>query len=284
MTPDIVSVTLRALGFIALFQAAGAVLFLTLFGGQLTRSASAIRRLTLLAASGGVLLVLAHLSLDAARMADEFAGLWDGDLQRRAWISTNGAAHVVQVVGMLGILVGLRRASNLILATMGAVLTVLALLLTGHTSINTMRWLLAPLLAVHLLIIAFWFGALVPLYLVSQREPIATAGRVIALFSAVAGWLVPCIALAGFGIALVLLPDLSALRRPYGLSLLGKAIGFSALMVLAAFNKWRLTPALSLGTAGALPTLRRSIAIEWVLIASILTMTAALTSLFSPEY
>jgi putative copper export protein len=279
-----VSVTVRALGFVALFQAAGAVLFLALFGGQLKQSVSFIRRLGLVTASGGMVLTLSHLSLDAARMADEFAGLWDGDLQRRAWMSTNGAAHMLSAIGLLGVAAGLKIGSRLVLATLGAVVAVVALLLTGHTSINAMRWLLAPLLAVHLLIVAFWLGALAPLYRVTQREPMVVAARVVERFSALAVWLVPCIALAGFVMAFALLPDMAALRRPYGQLLIAKVGGFSLLMALAAFNKLRVTPALSAGSARALPTLRRSIAVEYALMVAVLMMTAVLTAFYSPEY
>ena len=286
MTPDTVSVVVRALGFMALFQAAGAVLFLKLFGEQLSNSANAVGRLALIAASVGMLLIVAHQSLDAARMADEFAGLLDGDLQRRAWLSTSGAAHLLQACGLLCIVIGMWRAlhSHLGLAIVGATLSVLAFLLTGHTSVHALRWLLAPLLAMHLLIVAFWFGALAPLTLVTQRESLGIAARVVSRFSAIAGWLVPGILLAGLAMALILAPDVAVLRRPYGWLLLGKLGGFFTLMILAAFNKWRLTPALRAGTASALPTLRRSIAVEYALMVAVLSMTAALTAFYSPEY
>ena len=283
MTPDTVSVTLRALGFVALFQAAGAAFFLLLFGADLTHSATDVRRTGLLAAAGGMVFVLAHLSLDAARMADEFPGLWNGELQRRAWLSTNGAAQWLQALGLLCVFMGLRRSGHLALATGGAVLALIAPLLTGHTSVHAMRWLLAPLLAVHGLIIAFWFGALVPLYQVTQRESITLAAPVVERFSTIAGWLVPGILLAGLGMASVLVPDVSALGRPYGLLLLSKVCGFGLLMLIAAFNKWRLTPWLVAGASTSLRTLRRSIAIEYALIIAVLTLTAVLTAFYSPE-
>jgi putative copper export protein len=49
----------------------------------------------------------------------------------------------------------------------------------------------AGLLMVHLLIVAFWFGGLWPLYVVSLRETPTQAAVVIERFSAVAAWLVP---------------------------------------------------------------------------------------------
>src|SRR5712672_2070770 len=109
MAVDIVSVTLRALGFAALFQAAGLAFFLTLFGWELSRPRPGLRRLGAVAAIAGVLLILAHLALDAARMAGDFSGLWDGELQRLAWISGSGTAALVQAAGLLGIALSLRR-------------------------------------------------------------------------------------------------------------------------------------------------------------------------------
>jgi putative copper resistance protein D len=51
----------------------------------------------------------------------------------------------------------------------------------------------------------------------------------------------------------------------------------------AAFKKWRLTPALAAGTSGAAARLRRSIALEYALLLLVLTLTAALTTFYSPE-
>jgi copper resistance protein D len=60
-------------------------------------------------------------------------------------------------------------------------------------------------------------------------------------------------------------------------------VGFAVLMLLAAYNRWRLIPALAAGHATALAPLRRSIASELVLISAVLTITAVLTLFFSPE-
>jgi copper resistance protein D len=80
------------------------------------------------------------------------------------------------------------------------------------------------------------------------------------------------------------------LRQPYGLILIAKASVFALLLVLAALNRWRFTPALlpgltpTLTPAAACGALRRSIVTEYLLIAGVLAMTAALTSLYSPEH
>jgi putative copper resistance protein D len=162
-------------------------------------------------------------------------------------------------------------------------LATVAFTLTGHTSVNAHRGALATLLMLHLLVVAFWFGALWPLYLASVRETPARASDVIERFTAVATWLVPVILFAGIVMAVLLLPNISALSQPYGELLIVKVLGFAALMGLAAANKWRLGPALVSGTAQSGRRFRRSVATEYVLIAAVLTITAVMTSLFSPE-
>jgi putative copper export protein len=65
--------------------------------------------------------------------------------------------------------------------------------------------------------------------------------------------------------------------------LIAKAVGFAVLMGLAAANKWRLGPALVHGPVQSGQWFRRSVAAEYVLIAAVLTITAVMTSFFSPE-
>ena len=282
MTPDVLSVTVRALAFIALFQAIGAAFFLAGFARQLAISFVDIRRLALIAASCGVFLVFTHLTLDATRMAGEYGGLWDRELQQLAWSSGSGWAQLTQVAGLLLVLAALKRSAHWY-ASLGGTIALAGFLLTGHTSAHALRAVLAPLLGLHLLIVAGWFGALAPLLIVIRREAKPMVALIVARYSAIAGFLVPLIALAGLSMAWLLTGSLTVLRRPYGELLMVKLILFSLLMALAAWNKWRLTPALALGEARAAVALQRSIIAEIILIAVVLSVTAALTSLYSPD-
>ena len=287
MTPDGLSVALRALSLVALYQAAGTVFFLALMRGALARSAAGIRRLALASALLAAPLVVAHETLEAARMADSFAGLIDPGMLRLAWFSGNGAAHVAQLAGLGAIAAALGGTTTgggrLRLATVGAVVAALALTLTGHSRTHPAHGLFALLLGVHLLVVAFWFGALWPLLQVLRAEPVALAGRVLARFSLLAGRSVPLILLAGLGMAWLLVQDWSVLRRPYGELLLMKLAGYLLLLALAAWNRWRLTPLLQANSVTAVPALRRIIGAEFVLICAVLTLTANLTALYSPE-
>jgi copper resistance protein D len=283
--PDILSLALRALGFVLVCQAAGVVIFIALFGHRLDRSQVAIRRLGQAAAIAGMVLVAGHYALEAARMAGQMSGVWDPTLQSMMWHSPNRAALLCRLLGLLLIAVGLHGATQhrTIVAIGGVVLATGAFTLVGHTSVNTHRAVLATLLMIHVLIVAFWFGALGPLYLVSLKEPPARAFDVTQRFTAVATWLVPVILLAGVTMAALLLPDAAALRAPYGRLLIAKFIGFVLLMGLAAANRWRLAPGLADATNQSERRFRRSLAAEYVLIAAVLTITAIMTSLFSPD-
>ena len=287
MSPDFLSVIVRAAATIALLQAAGAAMFLWQFGAGLVPGGAVVRRLGMAAALLAVPLLAMQVLLDAARMTGEYAGMFDGEMLRLALGSGSGAAHAVQLAGLALVAHGLRRARSSRAALAGAAALVVAFLLTGHTAVHGARWLLAPLLALHVAIVAFWFGSLAPLFMVIAREPAQVAGAVLQRYSRFAGILVPLIPAAGLAMAFVLLPDLSALRRPYGLLLGLKLLGFAMLMVLAALNRWRWVPALAAGAAPAhmapaRTALRRSLVGEYLLIVAVLLATAVLTTFYSP--
>ncbi len=283
--PDIVSVLVRALTYVLLLQAAGVALFLARFGRLLSGSREAIRRMGLVSAITAIVAVVGYFALEAPRMAGEMSGLWDLSLHRAALHSAIGEVFGLRVLGLSMLALALRRQGTDAHATgiIGATLAVAAFLLSGHTAVHPQRWILGPLLATHLLIVAFWLGALPALYLASRREPAAAAAKVVEAFSAVAVWLVPVIFLAGLAMAALLVPSWAVLRRPYGELLLVKAGGFAALMGLAAMNKWRLGPGIASGTQHALRGLRASIATEFVLMIGVLTATSVMTTFFSPE-
>jgi putative copper export protein len=298
VSPDLLSVTLKAGAFVCLFQAAGAALFLALFGDELAVSRPRILlagRVTALIAAP---LLLAHAAIEAARMAGDYAGLTDPVLQRLGWYSADGASQVLQAAGALCIAVGLRgghvppvRAATSAgwrvqaLALAGVPLALLPLVLAGHTSVHPLRALLAPLLAVHLVVIAFWFGALVPLYIAVVHESTDVAARAMRAFSAYATWLVPLILVAGVALAWVLVPGIGVLHQPYGELLLVKLAGFGLLMILASLNRSRLAPALAMSqrAGSAARMLRWSLAAEVCLLCAVLAVTAVLTTFYSPH-
>jgi putative copper export protein len=298
VNPDAPAIAVRALALICLYQAAGAAFFVALFHRRSALILRRVCRLGVLAAVFGIVLVLLQTPLEAARMAGDFSGARNAALLRLALHSSRGNAHALQLAGLTLVGAGLwfHRTSSvarwtLSIAVTGAMLAAVALTLTGHTSVNPLRAWLAPLLAVHLLVAAFWFGALWPLWLMLKHETDAAAEAVLRRFSQIAIWLVPGLALAGVGMAFLLIDSWSTFGRAYGLILIAKASVFALLLILAALNRWRFTPALVVGPAPDAATaatargaLRRSIVTEYLLIAGVLAMTAVLTSLYSPEH
>jgi putative copper resistance protein D len=285
VNPDLLAALLRGLGFLGLFQATGATLFAALLRIESPAAHAALRRLILVAAIAALLCFILQQTLEAARFAGEFLGVFDPGMQQIAWRSSAGFAQAVRIGGLLLLIVGVAGGSGTgwRVATLGALCALLSFALTGHTSHHALRIALAPLLALHLLVAAFWFGSLAPLYLLSNERSREHAVPLLRRFSRIAGRLVPLIAVAGVVMAVMLLPNLAALREPYGILLLVKLALFAALMALAAYNKWRLIPALERGEVGAFAVLRRTIASEVVLIAGALLVTSVLTLFFSPE-
>jgi copper resistance protein D len=286
MMVDPVAVLIRGLSFIAMFQAVGGALFLTLFGSQLPVSGWPIRRLLRRVTVVAVGLVLLQFSFEAARLSGELSGLWDAQMQQLAWHSASGTATRLRLIGLLLVLVCLylsRRHLAGVLCLIGTATLVAAFTVIGHTVDHPHRAMLVVLLLAHVLIVAFWFGALWPLRQAVSHEAPAVAAAVLERFSHIAVWVVPGLLLAGATVAILLVPGFSVFGQPYGELLLTKLAGFGVLMGLAAVNKLRLTPALLQDNPMAAPRMRRSLRGEYLLIALVLLVTAVMTGLYSPD-
>ena len=284
--PDVFVLGLRSLSFVAAFQAAGIAFFLSLFGGQLTAAASAIRRLALTATLAGIFLTLANHLLGPARMTGAFSGALDPSLQMLLLESDAGTAHGIRLLGLVMLAVGFSRSRRQrpAFALIGALITVASFAFMGHTAIHEQRGWLAITLMTHLLIVAFWFGSLLPLHILARRESMAVSGLIIHRFSALATWLVPIIFIAGVFMAAVLLSAWENLLTPYGRLILAKTTAFAILMGLAALNKWRFGPGIMARDTGSLVSFQRSVALEWGVVVVVLTLTAVMTGLFSPTH
>jgi high-affinity Fe2+/Pb2+ permease len=88
---DILSVVLRALSFVLLFQAAGIAIFVAAFGRRLASARRVVVHLGQISALAATVLVAGHYALEAARMAGEMSGMLDPDLQGIVWQSSSRA-------------------------------------------------------------------------------------------------------------------------------------------------------------------------------------------------
>jgi copper resistance protein D len=286
---DVLWVLARTLVFALLLQSTGAVLFVIAFRGSLARSAAGIARLARGGACAAFAVLIFQCLLELARMAGDWSGASDPGLLRAALglstaraLGVRGAALAALALALSGAGAQPRGHVRAGVALASVALAAGSFTLTGHTSVSAYRWLLAPLLVAHILVLGFWFGALWPLARVTRVEELRTAAEVLGRFSVAAVRLLPLVALGGAGMALLLLPDAAALREPYGRLLLLKVVLFALLMGLAAFNRLRLVPEIERGEARALRTLRASMAAEWLLICGALTVAAVMTGFYSP--
>lgn len=289
MTIDVLSLILKGLSLIALFQSAGMALFLGLFGeaidarcGQCTQHIKHISHRTALI---GIALLALYQIFAGARMLGELSGILDITMQLRALQPSSGVALITSLIGLLLITLAGRQSGSRhnTITSVGITLVIVSFTITGHSSVHPSRWLMMPLLLIHLWAVAFWFGSLQPLRLLTTHDS-KIAASIVAQFSRIASCLVPCIAIAGILMALLLVPDNDVLLQPYGLLLLTKIITFAVLMGFAAINKWRLGPALLAGNTSAIARFQLSILIEYGLICLVLIITAAMTGWFSPEF
>lgn len=274
----------RAGGYLLVLQAAGTFIFLTLLAGHVPAGGGGVARTARRCAVAALLLCLLQWLLEPAYMAGEPAGILDSSLQRLVLHSRASLVLGMRAAAMACLIPALAAPARgpRLLGILGLTLVLGSFMLTGHTVTAAPRVLLAPLLGVHVLAASFWLGALWPLrQLALQMQPAALAA-LLADFSRRALVLVPLLALAGIAMACLLLPDVAALASPYGRLVCAKVLLFAALMGLAALNRQRLTPALAQGSRSAAHVLRRSLGAEYVLVAVVLCVTAALTGQYSP--
>jgi copper resistance protein D len=260
-------------------------LFVSLIGGQLSRVRESALVLATRSAWAGIAFVAIYQVSEPIRLVGHVRGVLDASLQGALLESPLGTATGVRLLGLLLIAVGCRiwDRRGPTVAVLGSAFVVASFAFMGHTAEGDQRWLTAAALLVHVVVVAFWFGSLLPLYQTSRRESLSTNGELIEKFSHVAVRIVPGIFVAGFALAIALLPSIASLATSYGLLLLAKVAGFSVLMGAAAFNKLKLGPLVSNGDPRALVMFRKIVVVEWVLVVAVVSTTSSMTGLFSPQ-
>lgn len=304
------AIVLKALGYAGALLAIGAALWpaLTLRAASdpvmgravpdtLTRRADAVaRRWGLAAALVGLLALVGVVGLRAARLSGQgVGGALDPVMLGLVWSGPLGDAGVWRLVGFGLLAAGLSLARpgparlgpaqfgpirfGTALALIGALSVAVSYTQIGHT-LGEPRRAMQALLTLHLLAAAFWIGSLAPLHAAANGTG---AASLLERFGRWAVWIVAALAVAGAALSWQLAGGpLGLLGTAYGWALLSKLAGVMALLALAARNKLQLVPALARGEAGAGSRLRRAIVLEGAVVAVILLVTAALTSVTTP--
>ena len=285
---------LRVLAAAAFYASAlvavGGVLFGLVFGGDPALDGSAGLR-TLVPTAAGLALALLLLQwplqagfLGGGSWAAAFdpgllALVFDGAAGQRLLLAGSGLLLLLGAWIVLGRWRGLGAAASLL----GAALVLLSFTLIGHST-GEPRLLLASLLLLHLGAVAFWVGALVPLYRISGPPHLSqSAARVLLRFGQVAPPVVAALLAAALLLAWRLLEGWDPLlHSAYGQVLLLKLAALGLLLGLAGLNRWLLVPAFAANVPRARQRLRTSIVCEGFLVGLILLLTAFLTTTASP--
>jgi copper resistance protein D len=280
-------VTAKAATYAATLAASGGGFFLIyshalldgICAGRIRRQ---IRVLAFIAAFAGGAMILAT----GASMSGDAGGLADVGLARMILQGGEGRASLVRLIGLVLIVASVTaRRSPAAVALLGSVAAATSFAWVGHVHSLVLRgsWLPELAIVVHLLGVAFWLGALLPLLMVAGDGDMSRISATARRFGVVALIVVGALLAAGVGLLCLLLSDVSDLwADDYGRLALTKVFLVSCMLALAALNHLRLTPRLFAYDTGALRALKRSILAELAVAGCVLVVTAALTTLAGP--
>ncbi|QFT45381.1 Copper resistance protein D [Roseivivax sp. THAF40] len=278
----LVSIFAKAWGYGAALLAMGGVMFAAVFARVADPAIIRLaKRMAAVAACIGLAVLALRFGIRAARISGMgLSGATDPMMLGFVWQSPLGAAAIWRGIGEAAVLtVLLPGLMGIIVPLFGAIAIAISYTLVGHT-LGDPRGVLAGLLTVHLLAVAFWVGALIPLYRAART---AQGAALLHRFGESAVWSVAALVVAGALLTWLLSGSLSAIfGTAYGIGLLTKVGVVCLLLTLAAGNKWRLVPALSADLPGADTALRRSILAEGIAVAAILLVTATVTTVTTP--
>ena len=274
----------KTITYAATLGAAGAVFFLKACGEFVPGAERlSIRNIVRSMAVVSVLAGGAQILATAGSMSGDAAGMLDGSLINMVWQTGAGRVNAIRVLGLALAALTVLSARFSGLAFLGAVMAATSFAWSGHARILDAHALPILLLTVHLLGVAFWVGALLPLLVVARSGDVPRIAGAAACFGRAAMFVVAGLVAAGLGLLWMMLGGVAQLwGSAYGRFVLLKLSIVAALLCVAAVNKLQLTPRLLAGDVRAVRSLRASIRLELFLAASILAVTATFTTVAGP--
>jgi copper transport protein len=245
----------------------GGALFLAFAGARPQRAA---RR----AVGGALVLAAVAAPVAVALQGLDALGLPLADLFGQATLGAGLASPYTLTAGGCLLAAGIAAVSvaapSLVMRRLAALISLavlaFAVSLSGHAATAPPQAVTHRAVSVHVAAAAVWVGALVPLALLFAAGAGEAATRALASFSRIVPWAVAALALTGGFLAAVQVRTPAALwTTDYGRVLLAKLALVGAMLLLAAFNRWRLTRPVLAGDAAARRRLVRVIAVEAVL-------------------
>jgi putative copper export protein len=275
--------------YLAVLAAGGGTLFLAFIHDRRRVEQARLARLVIVAAVIGGIATLALLPLPAFRIVGHPDALTDIGVLSGVLESGYGVSALVRLGGLFVLVLAVagRRLGWPVasVAATAAVGAVWSFILMGHSATGQPRVAVAAATAAHLLATAAWLGGLVLLwrFLGLRDFGIPASARVVRRFSQVAGLAVFVFVVSGAVLVWAHGGSLAALTASeYGLALAGKTAIVAAVLLIGAYNRWRMVPAISAGDWTAWTRLRRTVGVEICGIALVLAVTAALINLPPP--
>lgn len=260
--------------YLGVLGASGTVLATRVFRLQNTRN------IALWFAALGGLAALLGFSIKGAELTGSVSGLYDTEMLGLLWGTPVGTALRLCLFGLSTLIIGhfLGHVGAWI-SLVGSLIAISSFTQIGHIA-GLENLLLQLALLVHLFAVAFWIGILIPLKRAASNpktyEDAATLGH---RFGKVATFTVPLLIVLGVMMGYQLIGSWSGVfTTSYGQVLLIKIAFVALLLGLAALNKLRYVPQLKAGDPSSAQGLVRSISLEWLVIVSVLALTAFLTT------
>jgi putative copper export protein len=274
---DAFAAVVKALLYGALLSAAGTPLAaISLRSPALVgdRASRLMRRAALLTIA---LSVISSIVL-FARLGGEF----DTPTLGAVFSSGPGAALALQIAGAALLLTPVSEdTAGALWLSSGALVITASLAFNGHAAASSAG---AGIVAtIHATAIAWWIGSLWLLRHVCTSAPAEDIAAIVQRFSKHALLIIAALVVTGGGLIWTLVDfSKSPMMQSYEWMLVLKLAFVALALLIATYNKFRLTPWLGTHSSAA-TSLRLTIAVELGVIACVLIITAVLTTYFSPE-
>ncbi|HKR34818.1 MAG TPA: CopD family protein [Steroidobacteraceae bacterium] len=275
-----------------MLEALAVLLKVALYAGLLSASGAVFAQATLRPlpdevayltriARRGALFIIGVSPLIALVLIWRLGGAFDDATLSAVFVSNSGAALALQVTGA-ALLLTSSSEDSVLLRLSYALLPMLGFAFSGHAAgIGPVEGLVA---VVHVSMAAWWLGSLFYLRRECVHAQFDRLVTVLTRFSSIAFVLAGVLVMGGLALVMILVdfsndPWLSL----YGQILGGKLCVVAVLLALAGYNRRRLTPRLLARDGTAVQALRLTTSVELALIATVLTITAILTTYASPH-
>jgi copper resistance protein D len=283
---DGLTVVLRALYYVATIGAAGLALFAITFGHRLEAGEAARLRRTLIAAvAAGLALSVVALALRVLVLTAG-ASVTDPDVWAAVMRSRIGDAFWLRAGGLVLLAAAATawRAGPAV-AGVGVVLVLGSYAAMGHSMLYRPRQEIAALVVLHLAVVAFWVGSLLPLLWVARRHDGASAASLLRDWSTAATVAIVAMIATGLLLTWYLTVRLDRILDAWhGWALGWKVAAVLAALALAGWNRLRHTPALARREEGAGARLTLSIRAEIAVVLLAFYAAAEMVSVHPADY